>query len=50
MALLVAFLGQAIEWTGGFEIVGFGIAIGAVIIAVGVLTYATRPRRSRSDD
>jgi uncharacterized membrane protein YqhA len=49
VALLVAFLGQAIEWTGGFEIVGFGIAIGAVIVAVGVLTFATRPRRSRSD-
>jgi uncharacterized membrane protein YqhA len=49
VALLVALLGQANEWTGGFEIVGFGIAIGAVIVAVGVLTFATRPRRSRSD-
>jgi uncharacterized membrane protein YqhA len=50
VALLVAFLGQAIEWTGGFEILGFGIAIGAVIVAVGVLTWATRARRPRAPD
>ena len=49
VALLVAFLGQAIEWTGGFEIVGFGIAIGVVITAVGILTLATRTRRPRSE-
>ena len=49
VALLVAFLGQAIEWTGGFEIVGFGIAIGVGITAVGILTLATRARRPRSE-
>jgi uncharacterized membrane protein YqhA len=44
VALLVAFLGQAIEWHGGVEILAYGLAIGAVIVAVGVVTWATRKR------
>lgn len=44
VALLVAFLGQAVEWTGGFEILGLGLAVAAVVLGVGVLTWATRPR------
>ena len=42
VALLVAFLGQAIEWTGSIEILAYGLAIAAVIVAVGVVTLATR--------
>ncbi len=44
VALLVAFLGQAVEWTGDFEILGLGLAVAAVITAVAVLTWATRSR------
>ena len=44
VALLVAFLGQAIEWTGSVEILAYGVAIAAVIVAVGLLTWATRSR------
>ena len=44
VALLVAFLGQAIEWNGGVEILAYGLAIGAVIVAVGIVTWATRRR------
>ena len=50
VALLVAFLGQAVEWTGGIEILAFGLAVGVVVVAVGVLTFATRARASRTDD
>jgi uncharacterized membrane protein YqhA len=50
VALLVAFLGQAIEWTGGAEILAYGLAIGAVIVAVGVLTFATRRGRPGGSD
>jgi uncharacterized membrane protein YqhA len=42
VAILVAFLGQAVEWTGDIAILAFGLAVGAVIIAVAVLTWATR--------
>ena len=44
VALLVAFLGQAVEWTGDFAILGLGLAVATVIVAVGVLTWASRPR------
>ncbi len=39
VALLVAFLGQAIEWTGSETIVAFGVAIAAVILAVAALAW-----------
>jgi len=42
VAILVAFLGQAVEWTGDISILAFGLAVGAVIIAVAALTWATR--------
>ena len=42
MAVLVAFLGQAVEWTGDISILAFGLAVGAVILAVAALTWATR--------
>ena len=45
VALLVAFLGQAVEWTGDFAILGLGLAVGAVIVAVAVLTRATHSAR-----
>ena len=44
VALLVAFLGQAVEWTGDVAILGLGLAIAAVVVAVAVLTWASRPR------
>ena len=44
VALLVAFLGQAIEWTGDVAILGLGLATAAVIIAVGVVTWASKGR------
>ena len=44
VAVLVAFLGQAVEWTGDISILAFGLAVGAVIIAVAALTWATRRR------
>jgi uncharacterized membrane protein YqhA len=44
VAILVAFLGQAVEWTGDIAILAFGLAVGAVILAVAVLTWATRRR------
>lgn len=42
VAVLVAFLGQAVEWTGDPTILAFGVAVGAVILAVAALTWATR--------
>ena len=42
VAVLVAFLGQAVEWTGDPTILAFGLAIGAVILAVAALTWVTR--------
>ena len=42
VAILVAFLGQAVEWTGDISILAFGLAVGAVIVAVAALTWATR--------
>jgi uncharacterized membrane protein YqhA len=42
VAVLVAFLGQAVEWTGDVAILAFGLAVGAVILAVAALTWATR--------
>ena len=42
VAILVAFLGQAVEWTGDVAILAFGLAIGAVILAVAALTWVTR--------
>ncbi len=44
VALLVAFLGQAVEWKGDLEILGLGLAVSSVIVAVAVLTWATRAR------
>jgi uncharacterized membrane protein YqhA len=44
VALLVAFLGQAVEWTGDVGILGLGLAIAAVVVSVAVLTRASRPR------
>jgi uncharacterized membrane protein YqhA len=46
VALLVAFLSPAIEWAGGDPtIVGLGIAIAAVILAVAALTWASGQKR-----
>jgi uncharacterized membrane protein YqhA len=42
VALLVAFLGQAIEWTGSETIIAFGIAVAAVILAVAALARVGR--------
>lgn len=47
VALLVAFLGHAIEWTGDVAILGLGLATAAVILAVGVLMWATRDTTAR---
>lgn len=44
VALLVAFLGQAVEWTGDLSILGLGLAVAAVILAVAALNWATRRR------
>lgn len=44
VAVLVAFLGQAVEWTGDVAILAFGLAVGAVILAVAALTWATRKK------
>jgi uncharacterized membrane protein YqhA len=44
VAILVAFLGQAVEWTGDVSIIAFGLAVGVVILAVAALTWATRHR------
>ena len=44
VALLVAFLGQAVEWTGDFSILGLGLAVAAVIVAVAALMRATNTR------
>jgi len=50
VALLVAFLGQAVEWTGDIAILGLGLAVAAVIVAVAVLTWATRARQRSSSE
>jgi uncharacterized membrane protein YqhA len=42
VALLVAFLGQAVEWTGDVNILAFGLAVAAVVAAVAILDRATR--------
>ena len=41
VALLVAFLGQVIEWRGDVAIFGLGIAIASVTLAVAALTWVT---------
>ena len=43
VALLVAFLGQAVEWTGDVAILGLGVAVAAVVAAVAFLNWASRP-------
>jgi uncharacterized membrane protein YqhA len=43
VALLVAFLGHAVEWTGDMAILGLGLAVASVIVAVAALTRAARP-------
>ena len=40
VALLVAFLGQAVQWNGDVSILGLGLGIAGVIVAVGLLTWA----------
>ncbi len=42
VAILVAFLGQAVEWTSDVNILAFGVAVAAVIVAVAALTWVTR--------
>ena len=42
VALLVAFLGQAVEWTGDVAILAFGLAVAAVVAAVAILDRAPR--------
>ncbi len=42
VALLVAFLGQAVEWTGDVSILAFGLAVAAVVAAVAILDRVTR--------
>ena len=44
VALLVAFLGQAVEWTGDIAIIGLGLGVAAVIVAVAALDWVTRRR------
>jgi len=44
VALLVAFLGQAVEWTGDIAIIGLGLGVAAVIVAVAALDWVTRHR------
>jgi len=44
VAILVSFLGQAVEWNGDVTILAFGVAVGAVIVAVAALTWATRKK------
>lgn len=44
VALLVAFLGQAVEWTGDIAIIGLGLGVSTVIVAVAVLTWVSRSR------
>ncbi len=44
VALLVAFLGQAVEWTGDTAILGLGLATAAVVLAVALLTWVSRRR------
>jgi uncharacterized membrane protein YqhA len=36
VGLLVAFLGYVVQWTGGFDVLGPGLAIAAVIAATGL--------------
>ena len=48
VAVLVAFLGQAVEWTGDPTILAFGVAVGAVILAVAALTWVTRRKPERN--
>jgi len=50
VALLVAFLGQAVEWTGDLAILGLGLAVSTVILAVAALTWATRTRAPRPSE
>ena len=44
VALLVAFLGQAVEWTGDFAILALGLAVATVIVAVACPDLGVRPR------
>lgn len=50
VALLVAFLGQAIEWTGDVAILGLGLATAAVIVAVGILTWVSQRSKHLEPD
>ncbi len=43
--MLVAFLGQAVQWTGDINIIGLGLGTAGVVFAVGFLTYATARKR-----
>ena len=46
VAILVAFLGQAVEWTSDVNILAFGVAVAAVILAVAALTWVTNRRKT----
>ena len=49
----VTFLGAAVEWDGGTDILELGVAVALVITALGLATLVGRPRRrddARSDD
>jgi uncharacterized membrane protein YqhA len=48
VALLVAFLGEAIEWTGDSTIAALGLAVAAVILAVAALSWVRRRVRRGS--
>jgi uncharacterized membrane protein YqhA len=50
VALLVAFLSPAIEWDGSPSIIGLGVAIAAVIVAVAALTWASAQKRGSPVD
>ena len=48
VALLVAFLGEAIEWTGDATIAALGLAVATVILAVAALSWVRRRVRHSS--
>jgi uncharacterized membrane protein YqhA len=46
VALLVAFLGHAVEWSGDIAIFGLGTGIAAVIVSIGFVDWVARRRQA----